>query len=102
VVADGGTDVVGLFGTGAQRRLAVAQGAPYVPGGYVVYAEIPLPEGTTIPSGFPHLQYALYEGRSTQSPVLFATTKALPLAGERVRQLVDFNNPNNTARSSSS
>ncbi len=59
VVDHGGTDVVGLFGQGAQRKLAVAGGAPLVPGGYVVYSEIPLPEGTTLKSGYPKLQYAL-------------------------------------------
>src|SRR5579862_7847706 len=65
VVAHGGTDVVGLFGQGMKRRLALAEGAPLVPGGYVVYAEIPLPEGTTLKSGFLGLQYALYDGHTT-------------------------------------
>jgi len=94
VVVHGGTEVVGLFGHGAKRRLAVAQGAPFVPGGYVVYAEIPLPAGTTIPSGLAGLQYALYDGHSTRSPVLFATTNALPLKGQRVTQMVHLNDAN--------
>ncbi len=92
VVADGGLDVVGFFGHGAERRLALAAGAPSVPGGYVVYAEIPLPDGTTFSSGYPGLQYAMYDGRTQSSPLLFATTKSLPLIGQRVRQLVDLNN----------
>lgn len=96
VVAHGGTEVVGLFGQGATRRLAIAQGAPFVPGGYVVYAEIPLPQGTTLKSGFPGLQYALYDGHSTRAPVLFATTKILPLTGQRISQPVNLDNPDTT------
>jgi len=101
VVTQGGTDVVGLFGHGAQRRLAVAQGAPTVPDGYVVYAEIPLPDGTTLKSGFSGLQYALYDGRSTKGPVLFATTNVLPLTGQRVSQPMNLNNPDTTLSSQS-
>src|SRR6202023_1367563 len=48
VLDHGGSGIVGLFGHGQQRRLAIAEGAPLVPGGYVVYAEIPLPEGTVL------------------------------------------------------
>jgi hypothetical protein len=96
VAAHGGTDVVGLFGHGEQRRLAVAEGAPLVPGGYVVYGEIPLPEGTTLKSGFEKLQYALYDGRTTSSPVLVATTKVLPLTGQRVHQIVNLDDPNSS------
>ena len=95
VVANGGTDIVGLFGSGQQRRLAIAIGQPLVPGGYFVYGEVPLPTGTTTQSTFPSLQYALYLGRSTTGPVLFTTTKALPLTGQHVDQLLDVNNPNN-------
>ena len=91
VVADGGVDVIGFFGQGAQRRLAIAEGAPLVPGGYVVYAEISLPAGTTLQSEFPNLEYALYDGRSTGAPVLFATTNSLPLTGQRVSQVVGLN-----------
>jgi signal transduction histidine kinase len=94
VFVNGGTGLVGLFGQGGQRRLALAEGGPIVPGGYVVYAEIPLPEGTILKSGFPGLQYALYDGRTTNGPVLFSTTKALPLGGRQVSQLMNFNNPN--------
>jgi len=96
VMDHGGTDIVGLFGHGQQRRLAVAEGAPLVPGGYVVYAEIPLPEGTILKSGFAGLQYALYDGRSASGPLLFATTRTLPLTGERVSQLMDLDDLNTT------
>jgi len=96
VLDHGGTDIVGLFGHGEQRRLALAEGAPSVPGGYVVYAEIPLPEGTILKSGFSGLQYALYDGRSTHGPVLFATTKALPFTGQLVSQPLNLNDPGTT------
>jgi signal transduction histidine kinase/CheY-like chemotaxis protein len=91
VMHDGGFSILGYFGSGKERRLAVAEGAPLVPGGYVVYAELPLPGGTTVRSSFPNLQYALYTGRSTSSPILIATTKTLPLTGDVVNQLVDLN-----------
>jgi signal transduction histidine kinase/CheY-like chemotaxis protein len=96
VVAHGGIDVVGLFGHGTHRRLAVAEGAPLVPGGYVVYVEIRLPEGTTVGNSFANLQWALYDARSTKGPVLFATTKALPLTGQRVYGPMTLDDPNIT------
>jgi signal transduction histidine kinase len=86
-----GLDLMGFFGHGKQRRLALSVGAPVIPDGYVVYAEVPLPSGTKIPSGFPGLQDALYMGRTQSSPVLFASTRTLPLSGDRVTQLVDAN-----------
>jgi signal transduction histidine kinase len=86
-----GLDLVGFFGHGKQRRLALSVGAPLIPDGYVVYGEIPLPSGTKSDSGFPGLQYALYLGRTQSSPVLFASSKVLPLSGDRVTQLVDVN-----------
>ena len=96
VLDHGGADIVGLFGHGEQRRLALAEGAPLVPGGYVVYAEIPLPEGTILKSGFSGLQYALYDGRSTNGPVLFATTKALPFTGQQVSQPMNLDDLDTT------
>jgi signal transduction histidine kinase len=90
VIADGGTHLVGLWGHGAQRHLALAEGAPAVPGGFVVYVEIPLSEGVTAKSGFPGLQYALYAGRSQSAPLLVSTTKALPIGGQRVDELIDL------------
>jgi signal transduction histidine kinase len=102
VMVHGGTDIVGFFGQGQRRRLAVAEGAPLVPGGYVIYGEIPLPEGTTLKSGFSGLQYALYAGRSSGGPVLFATTKALPLTGQRSSQLINLDDPNKVLSPSSS
>ena len=90
VIAHGGIDILGFFGHGTTRRLAIAAGSPAVPGGYVVYAEVPLPEGTTFKSGYPGLQYALYDGRTEASPLLFATTKALPLTNHRVPLLVNM------------
>lgn len=89
VMAHGGADVVALFGHGADRRLALAQGAPLIPAGYVVYAEIPLPAGTLIPSQLPKLQFALYAGRTTKAPVLISSTRALPLTGHHVDQIVN-------------
>ena len=91
VIAHGGFSILGFFGSGQGRRLAVAEGAPLVPNTYVVYAELPLPAGTTIPSSFPNLKYALYTGTNTNAPVLIATTKSLPLSGQVVSQLVDLN-----------
>jgi signal transduction histidine kinase/CheY-like chemotaxis protein len=90
-MSQGGFNVLGFFGSGERRRLAVAEGAPLVPGGYVVYAELPLPGGTTVKSSFPSLQYALYTGPTSASPVLIATTKNVPLTGDVVSQLVDLN-----------
>jgi signal transduction histidine kinase/type II secretory pathway pseudopilin PulG len=92
VAGRGGLDVLGFFGHGASRRLALAAGAPSIPDGYVVYVEVPLPAGTTFKSGFPGLQYALYDGRTTSSPVLFASTKTLPDSAHQVRLLMDVNN----------
>ncbi|HUC36904.1 MAG TPA: ATP-binding protein [Acidimicrobiales bacterium] len=86
-----GIEVITFLGHGAGRRLALSVGAPAIPAGYSIYAEVPLPEGTTIASGFPGLQEALYLGRTESSPVLFASTKTLPLSGQTVRQLVDLN-----------
>jgi signal transduction histidine kinase len=97
VMAHGGADVVALFGQGQQRRLAMAQGAPLVPGGYVVYAEIPLPEGTIIPSQLPRLQFALYAGPTTKAPALISSTRALPLSGHQVDQIVNTDNLDSSA-----
>ena len=81
LASHGGLSVLGFFGRGPGRHLAVAAGAPAIPGGYIVYGEVPIPAGTTIRSGFPGLQYALYAGHTLNSPVILATTKTLPLAG---------------------
>jgi signal transduction histidine kinase len=91
VVAHGGVDIVGFFGQGSKRKLALAAGAPTVPGGYVVYVELPLPAGTTFDSPVAGLQYALYDGRTESSPLLFATAKTLSRTGQ-VRQLVNLSN----------
>jgi signal transduction histidine kinase len=91
VASHGGVDVMGFFGAGATRRLALAAGAPVIPGGYVVYAEVPLPAGTTFQSGVPGLQYALYDGRTESSPLLLSTSKTLSQSGQ-VRLLVDLDN----------
>jgi signal transduction histidine kinase/CheY-like chemotaxis protein len=91
VVEHGGVRVLGFFGRGANRRLAMAAGMPVVPGGNVVYVEVPLPAGTTFQSGVPGLQYALYDGRTESSPVLFASAKVVNGAGQQVRQMVDLN-----------
>ena len=98
VMNRGGFSILGFFGSGEKRRLAVAEGAPLIPGGYVVYAELPLPGDTTVKSSFPNLQYALYTGASTTSPVLIATTKTLPLTGNVVNQLVDLNDLESNSR----
>jgi signal transduction histidine kinase len=98
VIAHGGVDILGFFGHGKTRRLALAAGAPEVPGGYVVYAEVPLPQGTMFQSGVPGLQYALYDGHTDASPVLFSTTTNLPLSGHRVYQSVDMDNLYSTSK----
>jgi hypothetical protein len=59
VIKHGGIAILGFFGHGQARRLAIAAGAPEVPGGFTVYAEVPLPGGTTFRSGYPGLEYAL-------------------------------------------
>ena len=94
VVSHGGIDVVGFFGHGGQRRLAMAAGAPSnfrrlrglrrgaPTGGY---------DGS---QWLPGVEYALYDGRTETSPLLFATTRSLPFTGQPVRQLVDINNLN--------
>jgi signal transduction histidine kinase len=102
VTAHGGTDVVALFGQGRQRRLAIAAGAPLVPGGYVVYGEIPLPEGTIIPSALPKLQFALYAGATTKSPALISSTKVLPLTGQQVNQTVNLDDPGSSSATKTS
>ena len=86
-----GLDLIGFFGHGVHRRLAVSVGAPAIPAGYFVYIELPLPAGTTFKSGFPGLDSALYLGPSQTDPVVFSSTKALPLSGQTVTQLVDPN-----------
>jgi signal transduction histidine kinase len=86
-----GFELMRFFGHGAQRRLAFSVGAPAIPTGYVVYTEVPLPEGTTVPNEFPGLQDVLYLGRSAATPVLFASTKTVPLSGQTVTQMIDMN-----------
>jgi signal transduction histidine kinase/CheY-like chemotaxis protein len=92
-----GFDLMRFFGHGAQRRLAFSVGAPAIPAGYVIYTEVPVPEGTTIPSGFPGLQDVLYLGRTETSPVLFASTKTVPQPGQKVTQMIDMNDLYSTA-----
>ncbi len=92
-----GFDFMRFFGHGAQRRLAFSVGAPAIPAGYVIYTEVPVPEGTTIPSGFPGLQDVLYLGRTDASPVLFASTKTVPQPGQKVTQMIDMNDLYSTA-----
>ncbi|MHB8450932.1 MAG: hypothetical protein ACYDAQ_10860, partial [Mycobacteriales bacterium] len=93
VVRRGGLAIVGFFGVGANRRLALALGAPEVPAGYLVYAEVPLPPGTSISGGVPGVGYVMYAGPTDRYPVLFATSPSTPLRGPQVSQLVDLDNP---------
>lgn len=86
-----GSNLLGFFGHGAQRHLALSVAAPVIPSGYAVYAELPLPPGTIIASGFPGLQDALFTGRTERSPVLFASTRSLPLRGQMVTALINLN-----------
>ncbi|HTT85893.1 MAG TPA: hypothetical protein VMF60_00875 [Acidimicrobiales bacterium] len=72
VATHGGVAIVGFFGHGAARHLAMTAGAPTVPGGYVVYIEVPLPRGTTLPSGNAGLRFAVYDGRGQSAPLLSA------------------------------
>ncbi len=91
IAGQSGVELLGYFGHGSQRRLAMTVAAPAIPSGYLVYAEIPLPPGAAVASGFPELQDALYLGRTENSPVLFASSKDLPLHGNVVTQMVDMN-----------
>jgi len=91
MLAKPGANLVGFFGHGRERHLALSVGPPTIPAGYVVYAEIPLPTGTLLSTGLQGLQDALYLGRTQNAPVLFASTKTLPLSGQRVTQLIDLN-----------
>ena len=91
VAKDGGFRILGFTGSGKGRDLAVAEGKPLVPDGYVVFGEVSLPAGTTAKSSIAGLQYALYTGSSTSSPVLLSTSKQLPLTGQVVKQLVNLN-----------
>ncbi|MHB8450818.1 MAG: ATP-binding protein, partial [Mycobacteriales bacterium] len=93
VVRRGGLAIVGFFGSGANRRLALALGPPEVPAGYLVYAEVPLPPGTSISGGVPGVGYVMYAGPTDRYPVLFATSASTPLRGPHVSQLVDLDNP---------
>jgi signal transduction histidine kinase/CheY-like chemotaxis protein len=86
-----GLHLIGFYGQGAQRRLAVSVGAPAIPAGYFVYTEVPLPAGTTFKTDLPGLDSALYLGPTESAPVVFSSTKTLPLGGQRVTQLVDPN-----------
>lgn len=94
----GGFRILGFTGSGMGRTLAVAEGKPFVPGGYVVFTQVALPEGTTVNSSIPGLQYVLYTGSSTTSPVLISTSAHLPLTGgQLVKQYVnldDLGSPN--------
>jgi signal transduction histidine kinase/CheY-like chemotaxis protein len=87
----GGLALLGFSGQGLGRELGIALGPPATPSGYLVIVEAPLPAGTTASSGYPHLQYAMYLGLSPNDPVLFATTRSLPLRGQRVTEYVDLN-----------
>ena len=60
MLAKPGANLVGLFGHGRERHLALSVGAPTIPAGYVVYAELPLPTGTLLSTGLQGLQDALY------------------------------------------
>jgi signal transduction histidine kinase len=91
MLAKRGANLVGLFGHGRERHLALSVGAPTIPAGYVVYAELPLPTGTLVSTGLQGLQDALYAGRTQDSPVLFASTKTLPLSGQPLTQLINLN-----------
>lgn len=94
----GGFDIVGTFAHAASRKLAMAVGPPEVPGGYVIYAEFPLPHGRTISSGFPHLNYAVYVGTSQRrAGLLLATTRRLPLGGQQRTTFINLDNPSATS-----
>ena len=58
-----------------------------MPGGYVVYGEIPFPEGSRSRANSPILQFALYGGHTNQAPLLLASTKAVPLTGQQVDKI---------------
>ncbi len=86
-----GLQVLGFVGRGAGRTLALLMGAPAVPSGYGVYAELPLPAGITVKSPFPRLSIAVYNGADGRAPLIFASTHQLPLRGDQVGVLIDLN-----------
>ena len=90
-VSGQGFQILGFVGTGAGRVLSLLMSPPAVPSGYAVYAEVPLPAGTTFPSPFPQLSIAVYDGARDSSPLIFASTSRLPLRGDRVGVLIDLN-----------
>ena len=94
-VADGKFAVIGFFGTGATRVLAVAERR----GSYRLYGEIGLPEQVAldprtgaVAGSLPNLDYALYTDSSERRDVVTLTdTRHLPLTGRRAVVDVDPN-----------
>ncbi len=86
----GGFRFLGFIGTGKARTLALAEGAPFVPDGYIVSTEVPIPQGTVAKSPIGGLQYVLYTGSTASSPVLVSSSTTLPLSGQVVDQFVDL------------
>jgi signal transduction histidine kinase/CheY-like chemotaxis protein len=100
----GGFRILGFTGSGKTRTLAIAEAKPFVPDGYVVFGEVPLPAGRNAKSSIAGLQYALYTGSTTSSPVLLSTSTHLPLTGQVVKQYVnldDLDSPAAPTRGSS-
>jgi signal transduction histidine kinase len=88
--AGGGFVILGFEGRGAQRRLGVALGPPDVAGGFVVHADLRVPEGTIAPSPFEKLDYALYVGTEPRPDRLVFATRRPPLPGRTVSRRIDL------------
>jgi signal transduction histidine kinase len=86
--------VVGFLGTGQARLLILSARASTDPSQYVSYAEIPLPEGTVVPMGYPKLDFAVFSGTASESETLFSNTGHVPLHGERVNVYIDIASAN--------
>ncbi len=89
-----GFAITGFAGAGPARRMGTAIGSPYLPPGYVVYAEMPLPADLvqdTIPgnSYMSDMQFAIYLGAEDTGQVVFSSTAELPLSGQRAYVVID-------------
>ena len=82
--------VVGFLGSGKARLLILSARAGAGLGQYVSYAEIPLPENTIVPSGFPKLNMAVFSGTTSASEMIFSSNGRTHLTGTRVNVYIDI------------
>jgi signal transduction histidine kinase/CheY-like chemotaxis protein len=86
----GGFVILGFEGRGPDRRLGVAVGPPDVAAGFVVHADLRVPEGTITPSPFEKLDVALYVGTEPRPDRLVFATRRPPLPGRTVARRIDL------------